>query len=117
MYQLTMLAVPHLISSRGNIVNVSSVNGIRPVSLIFSSTDGVGCKPTNLKEEGIFKELVCVAPLKNEKQLLKIFNNFFHISSLLMFWRITCRKLPSTNLLSVLLWVSHNYEYLVSQNV
>jgi NAD(P)-dependent dehydrogenase (short-subunit alcohol dehydrogenase family) len=77
MYQLTMLAVPHLISSRGNIVNVSSVNGIRPVSLIFSSTDGVGCKPTNHKDEGIFKELVCVAPLKNEKQLLKIVNNFF----------------------------------------
>lgn len=28
-YQLTMLAVPHLIKSKGNIVNVSSVNGIR----------------------------------------------------------------------------------------
>ena len=46
MYQLTMLAVPHLINSRGNVVNVSSVNGIRPVSLAFLSTDGVGC--TNL---------------------------------------------------------------------
>ena len=32
MYHLTMLAVPHLIQTRGNIVNVSSVNGIRPVS-------------------------------------------------------------------------------------
>lgn len=29
MYHLTMLAVPHLIKSQGNIVNVSSVNGIR----------------------------------------------------------------------------------------
>lgn len=28
-YHLTMLAVPHLIESKGNIVNVSSVNGIR----------------------------------------------------------------------------------------
>ncbi|XP_062549548.1 3-oxoacyl-[acyl-carrier-protein] reductase FabG-like [Armigeres subalbatus] len=28
-YHLTMLAVPHLIKSQGNIVNVSSVNGIR----------------------------------------------------------------------------------------
>lgn len=29
LYYLTMLAVPHLIASKGNIVNVSSVNGIR----------------------------------------------------------------------------------------
>lgn len=29
MYHLTMLAVPHLIATKGNIVNVSSVNGIR----------------------------------------------------------------------------------------
>lgn len=29
LYQLTMLAVPHLIKTKGNIVNVSSVNGIR----------------------------------------------------------------------------------------
>ncbi|XP_037033532.1 3-oxoacyl-[acyl-carrier-protein] reductase FabG-like [Bradysia coprophila] len=29
MYHLTMLAVPHLITSKGNIVNVSSVTGIR----------------------------------------------------------------------------------------
>lgn len=28
-YHLSMLAVPHLIASKGNIVNVSSVNGIR----------------------------------------------------------------------------------------
>lgn len=28
-YHLTMLAVPHLIKTQGNIVNVSSVNGIR----------------------------------------------------------------------------------------
>ena len=33
-YQLTMLALPHLIQSRGNIVNVSSVNGLRPVNKI-----------------------------------------------------------------------------------
>ena len=31
MYHLTMLAVPHLVLSQGNIVNVSSVNGIRSV--------------------------------------------------------------------------------------
>lgn len=29
LYYLTMLAVPHLIATKGNIVNVSSVNGIR----------------------------------------------------------------------------------------
>jgi len=28
-YQLTMLAVPHLVETQGNIVNVSSVNGLR----------------------------------------------------------------------------------------
>ncbi|KAB7501306.1 Tropinone reductase 2 [Armadillidium nasatum] len=28
-YHLTMLAVPHLIKTQGNIVNVSSVNGVR----------------------------------------------------------------------------------------
>ena len=31
-YHLTMLAVPHLIKTQGNIVNVSSVNGVRSVS-------------------------------------------------------------------------------------
>ena len=31
MYHLTMLAVPSLIETKGNIVNVSSVNGIRSV--------------------------------------------------------------------------------------
>ena len=30
-YHLTMLSVPHLIKSKGNIVNVSSVNGLRSV--------------------------------------------------------------------------------------
>lgn len=29
MYQLTALAVPHLIKTKGNIVNVSSVTGLR----------------------------------------------------------------------------------------
>lgn len=29
MYHLTMLAVPYLVKTQGNIVNVSSVNGIR----------------------------------------------------------------------------------------
>ncbi|XP_011299093.1 tropinone reductase 2-like [Fopius arisanus] len=29
MYHLTMLAIPHLIKTKGNIVNVSSVNGLR----------------------------------------------------------------------------------------
>lgn len=28
-YHLTMLAVPHLVASKGNVVNVSSVNGVR----------------------------------------------------------------------------------------
>ena len=31
-YQLTMLATPELIKTKGNIVNISSVNGIRSVS-------------------------------------------------------------------------------------
>lgn len=31
-YHLTMLAVPHLIKTKGSIVNVSSVNGVRSVS-------------------------------------------------------------------------------------
>ena len=32
-YHMTMLAVPHLIQTKGCIVNVSSVNGIRSVSV------------------------------------------------------------------------------------
>ena len=32
MYHITMLAVPHLVKTKGNIVNVSSVTGIRSVS-------------------------------------------------------------------------------------
>ncbi|XP_043481223.1 3-oxoacyl-[acyl-carrier-protein] reductase FabG-like [Leptopilina heterotoma] len=35
-YQLTMLAVPHLIQTKGNIVNVSSVNGIRSFPGVLS---------------------------------------------------------------------------------
>ena len=31
-YHLTMLCVPHLIATKGNIVNVSSVTGLRAVS-------------------------------------------------------------------------------------
>ena len=31
MYHLTMLATPHLIESKGNVVNISSVNGMRSV--------------------------------------------------------------------------------------
>ena len=33
MYHLTMLAVPHLIETRGNIVNVSSLAGLRSVNM------------------------------------------------------------------------------------
>ena len=36
-YHLTMLCVPHLIQSKGSIINVSSVNGLRAVS--FLSTE------------------------------------------------------------------------------
>ena len=32
-YQLTMLATPELVKTKGNIVNISSVNGIRSVSI------------------------------------------------------------------------------------
>lgn len=35
-YQLTMLAVPHLIKTKGNIVNVSSVNGMRAFPGVLS---------------------------------------------------------------------------------
>ena len=31
-YQLTMLATPELVKTKGNVVNISSVNGIRSVS-------------------------------------------------------------------------------------
>jgi len=36
MYHLTMLAVPHLIKTQGSIVNVSSVNGIRPFANVLA---------------------------------------------------------------------------------
>ena len=35
MYHLTMLATPSLIETKGNIVNVSSVNGIRSVRFFW----------------------------------------------------------------------------------
>lgn len=35
-YQLTMLAVPHLIKSKGNIVNISSVNGLRSFANVLA---------------------------------------------------------------------------------
>ncbi|XP_070502121.1 3-oxoacyl-[acyl-carrier-protein] reductase FabG-like [Chironomus tepperi] len=35
-YQISMLAVPHLIKTQGNIVNVSSVNGIRSFAGVLS---------------------------------------------------------------------------------
>lgn len=35
-YHLTMLAVPHLIKTKGNIVNVSSVNGVRSFPNVLS---------------------------------------------------------------------------------
>jgi len=35
-YQLTMLATPYLIASQGNIVNVSSVNGLRSFSGVLA---------------------------------------------------------------------------------
>ncbi|KAL1506334.1 hypothetical protein ABEB36_005718 [Hypothenemus hampei] len=35
-YQLTTLALPHLIATKGNIVNVSSVNGIRAFPGVFA---------------------------------------------------------------------------------
>ncbi|XP_059154680.1 uncharacterized short-chain type dehydrogenase/reductase y4lA-like [Physella acuta] len=40
MYQMTMLCTPHLISTQGNIVNISSVNGIRsfPGVLAYNMT-------------------------------------------------------------------------------
>jgi len=89
MYQLTMLAVPHLINSRGNVVNVSSVNGIRPVSLAFPSTDGVGCtRRGNFQMCLKLKRTFCIKP-------------FLFYFSLQMYWPIICLKLPSTNLLKV----------------
>ena len=36
-YQITMLATPYLIQTKGNIVNISSVNGIRSVSQNYFS--------------------------------------------------------------------------------
>lgn len=36
LYQLTMLAIPHIIKTKGNIVNVSSVNGIRAFPGVLS---------------------------------------------------------------------------------
>lgn len=36
MYHLTMLATPHLVATKGNVVNISSVNGMRSVKkLVF----------------------------------------------------------------------------------
>lgn len=42
-YHLTMLCVPHIVATKGSIVNVSSVNGTRAVSIVIvlSSTPHV----------------------------------------------------------------------------
>lgn len=34
MFHMTKLAVPYLIETKGNIVNVSSINGLRAVSVV-----------------------------------------------------------------------------------
>lgn len=36
--ELTQLAVPHLEATGGNVVNISSIAGIRPGSLVYSSS-------------------------------------------------------------------------------
>lgn len=41
-FYLTNLLCPHLIESKGAIVNVSSVNGMRSVSTVFDMWDGGG---------------------------------------------------------------------------
>lgn len=51
-YHLTMLAVPHLIKSEGNIVSVSSVNGIRSFP---------GVLAYNLSKIGVDQFTRCVA--------------------------------------------------------
>ena len=51
-YHLTMLAVPHLIETKGNIVNVSSVNGIRSFP---------GVLAYNISKAGLDQFTRCVA--------------------------------------------------------
>ena len=51
-YQLTMLATPHLIETKGNIVNVSSVNGIRSFP---------GVLAYNISKAGLDQFTRCVA--------------------------------------------------------
>ena len=38
-YHLTMLATPHLIETKGNVVNISSVNGLRSVSTTYKTAE------------------------------------------------------------------------------
>jgi len=42
-YHLTMLATPHLIQSKGNIINVSSVNGIRSFPNVLAYCSSKAC--------------------------------------------------------------------------
>lgn len=51
-YHLTMLAVPHLIKTKGNIVNVSSVNGLRSFA---------GVLPYNISKSAVDQLTRCVA--------------------------------------------------------
>ena len=51
-YHLTMLATPHLIETKGNIVNVSSVNGIRSFP---------GVLAYNISKAGLDQFTRCVA--------------------------------------------------------
>jgi len=59
-YQLTALAVPYLIKTKGNIVNVSSVNGMRSFS---------GCLAYCMSKGALDQLTRCVALELAEKQV------------------------------------------------
>jgi len=68
-YQLTALAVPHLIKTKGNIVNVSSVTGLRAFP---------GCLAYCMSKAAVDQLTRCVAlELASQQVRIKIMTGFF----------------------------------------
>lgn len=119
-YYLTMLAVPHLIQTKGSIVNVSSVNGIRSVSL--SGSFWISARNSFIHRRLILKngELFDINDdindinddIKESFELNLLCTHFNIFFSFPTSWRTTCPKAPLISLLAAQLWVCSNLHFL-----
>lgn len=80
-YHLTMLAVPHLVKTKGNIVNVSSVTGCRAFPGVLSYC---------MSKAAIDQLTRCVALELADKQVLDIMKNIFSIQLNIIAKNVEC---------------------------